>query len=227
MVIKPRDLFKMIDYTFLSPTASVKDVKKLCQRAIEYKFASVCINPIFVPMCFKLLKGSSIKVATVIAYPLGASTTESKAFQARQAIKEGCQELEIVMNLSALKSEADDLVKADIKAVVDATRVSPLGSGALVKVVIETAHLSSEEITKACRLAVDAGADFIQTSTGFGNLKSEIETISSIRKIVGREIGVKAAGTYQRFEDIVSLIDAGANRVGTDVDFLLADTVKD
>ena len=130
------------------------------------------------------------------------------------------------MNLSALKSKADDLVKADIKAVVDATRVSPLGSGALVKAVIETAYLSKEEIAKACKLAVDAGADFIQASTGFENLKSEAEIISSIRKIVGREIGVKAAGTYQRFEEIVSLIDAGANRVGTDVEFLLADVVK-
>ncbi|AZR73147.1 deoxyribose-phosphate aldolase [Anoxybacter fermentans] len=216
MAMKPRDLSKMIDHTLLKPTANVYDIKKLCKEALKYKFASVCVNPIFVPMCVKLLKGSSVKVTTVIGYPLGANTTEAKAFQTRQVVKEGAQEIDMVMNLGAFKSGAFDLVKADIKAVVDAARVSSLGPGALVKVNIECSYLSDEEIIKACTLAVEGGADFVVTSTGFGPYRTTGEHVSLIRKTVGREIGVKASGGIKTFEEAVDMLDAGANRIGTD-----------
>lgn len=215
MAMKPRDLAKFIDHTLLSPTANVQDIKRLCQEALRHKFAAVCANPIFVPMCVKLLKGSSVKVATVISFPLGANTTESKAFQVRQAVKEGAQEIDMVLNLGAFKSRASDLVKADIKTVVESARVSSLGAGALVKVILETAYLSEEEIVRACNLAIEGGADFIETSTGFLKQGATIEQVSLIRKTVGREIGVKASGGIRTFDQANNLLDAGANRIGT------------
>lgn len=215
MTMKPRDLAKLIDHTLLSATANVYDMKRLCQEALKYKFAAVCVNPIFVPMCARLLKGSSVKVATVVGFPLGASTTEAKAFQTRQGVKEGAQEIDMMINLGAFKSKAFDLVRSDIKAVVEAARVSSLGAGALVKVILETGYLSDAEIVQACQLAVEGGADFIKTSTGFGPGGATAEHVALMRKTVGREIGVKASGGIRTFADANAMLDAGANRIGT------------
>lgn len=215
MAMKPRDLAKLIDHTLLTATANVEDVKRICQEALKYKFAAVCVNPIFVPMCARLLKDSSIKVAAAIAFPLGTSTTEAKAFQTRQVMREGAQEIDVVMNLSALKSRAYDLVREDIKAVVMATRATALAGGVMVKAIIETGYLNDQELAKACSLAVDGGAEFIKTATGFGPKDVLLERISIMRKAIGREIGIAASGGIDTFEEAVGLLDAGANRIGT------------
>ncbi len=215
MAIKPKDMAKMIDHTFLRPTGRVEDIKKLCQEAKEHEFASVCIHPIFVPFAAKQLKESSVKVTTVIGFPLGANTTETKAFETRNAIKNGAQEMDMVMNLSAFKSRAYDLVRSDIKSVVDSTNTAGVTSDIIVKVIIETCYLDDDEIVKACELARDAGADFVKTSTGFGPGNATTEDVSLMRKTVGRDVGVKASGGIRNFSDALDMLDAGANRIGT------------
>ncbi|MFW6381655.1 MAG: deoxyribose-phosphate aldolase [Bacillota bacterium] len=215
MAIKPRDMAKMIDHTNLDPTATVEDIKTLCQEALDNDFASVCVHPIYVPLSAKLLEGSSVKVDTVVGFPLGASTTETKAFETKNAIKNGAQEIDMVINLGAFKSEAFDLVHSDIKAVVDATKSTGVTSDIIVKVIIEACFLDEEEIVKACEIARDAGADFVKSSTGFGSGGAEVEDISLMRKTVGRDIGVKAAGGIRDFARALDMLDAGANRIGT------------
>ena len=215
MAIKPKDVAKMIDHTYLKPTGRVEDIKKLCEEAREYEFASVCIHPIFVPFAAKQLKESSVKITTVIGFPLGANTTETKAFETRNAIKNGAQEMDMVMNLSAFKSKAYDLVRSDIKSVVDSTNTAGVTSDIIVKVIIETCYLDDEEIVKACELVRDAGADFVKTSTGFGPGNATTEDVSLMRKTVGRDVGVKASGGIRNFSDALDMLDAGANRIGT------------
>ncbi|MCG8515080.1 MAG: deoxyribose-phosphate aldolase [Halanaerobiales bacterium] len=215
MAIKPGDMAKMIDHTLLKTTATVEDIKRLCEEAKEYEFASVCINPIFVPMAAKLLSNTSVKVATVIGFPLGANTSETKAFETRNAIKNGAQEIDMVINMGAFKSNAFDLVKADIKAVVDATKTAGVTSDIIVKVIIETCYLTQEEIVTTCNIAKNAGADFVKTSTGYGIDGAKIEDVSLMRKTVGREIGVKASGGIRDYRQALAMLDAGANRIGT------------
>jgi deoxyribose-phosphate aldolase len=205
---------KMIDHTNLNATATVDDIKQLCEEALEYQFASVCVNPIYVPLATKLLEESSVKVCTVIGFPLGASTTETKAFETKNAIKNGAQEVDMVMNVGAFKSGAYDLVRSDIKAVKDATKSSGVTSDVIVKVILETCYLSDDEIVKACEIVKDVGADFVKTSTGFGTAGAEEEKVSLMRKTVGRDIGVKASGGIKNFEQALSMLDAGANRLG-------------
>lgn len=214
MAIKPRDMAKMIDHTMLSPVATVEDIKKLCQEANEYEFASVCVNPIFVPLAAKLLSSTSVKVTTVVGFPLGANTAETKAFETRNAIKNGAQEIDMVMNLGAFKSGAFDLVRADIKAVVDATKTAGVTSDIIVKVILETSYLDEDEIVQACTLAKNSGADFVKTSTGFGPGGAKIEDVSLMRKTVGREIGVKASAGIKDYHQALDMLDAGANRIG-------------
>jgi len=214
VAIKPRDMAKMIDHTNLNATATVEEIKQLCEEALEYQFASVCINPIYVPLANKLLEESSVKVCTVIGFPLGASTTETKAFETKNAIKNGAQEVDMVMNVGAFKSGAYDLVRSDIKAVKDATKSSGVTSDVIVKVILETCYLDDDEIVKACEIAKDVGADFVKTSTGFGTAGAEEEKVSLMRKTVGRDIGVKASGGIKNFEQALSMLDAGANRIG-------------
>jgi len=206
---------KMIDHTFLKPTGKVENIKKLCQEAKEHEFASVCVHPIFVPYASKQLKESSVKVTTVIGFPLGANTTETKAFETRNAIKNGAQEMDMVMNISAFKSKAYDLVRSDIKSVVDSTNTAGVTSDIIVKVIIETCYLEDDEIVKACEIAKDAGADFVKTSTGFGPGNATTEAVSLMRKTVGRDVGVKASGGIRDFADALDMLDAGANRIGT------------
>ena len=214
MAIKPRDMAKMIDHTNLSPTSTVDDIKKLCEEAKEHEFASVCVNPIYVPLSAKLLEESSVKVCTVVGFPLGANTTEVKSYETRNAIKNGAQEIDMVMNIGAFKSGAYEIFKADIKAVVDDTKKAGVSSDIIVKVILETCFLDEEEIVKACEIVKDSGADFVKTSTGFGDYGARVEDVSIMRKTVGRDIGVKASGGIKNFEQALEMLDAGANRIG-------------
>ena len=214
MAIKPRYMAKMLDHTNLDPTGTVEDIKQLCREALEYNFATVCVHPVYVPMCDKLLNDSSVKITTVVGFPLGANLSETKSFETRNAIKNGAQEVDMVMNLSAFKSKAYDIVKSDIKAVVDATKTAGVTSDIIVKVIIETCYLDDEEIIKACEITKNSGADFVKSSTGFGPEDVTTAEISLMRKTVGRDIGVKAAGGISNFEEALDMLDAGANRIG-------------
>lgn len=215
MAIKPKDMAKMVDYTMISPQVTVYDVRDACKEARRYDFASVCVNPCFVPLAAKLLEKSSVKVSTVIGFPLGATTSETKAYETKDAIRNGAQEIDMVVNISAIKSHKWDIVKEDIKAVVDATKIAGVTKDIITKVIIETSYLTEKEIVKMCEVVKKAGADFIMTSTGFANKGAESKSVSLIRKSVGRTMGVKANGGIDTFENALEMLDAGANRVGT------------
>ncbi|MFW6006448.1 MAG: deoxyribose-phosphate aldolase [Bacillota bacterium] len=214
MAIKPRDMAKMIDHTNLNPAGTVADIKRLCEEALEFDFASVCVLPVFVPLSSRLLEDSSVKVTTVVGFPLGGNTAETKSFETKNAIKNGAQEIDMVMSISAFKSEAYDMVESDIRAVVDATKTAGVTSDIIVKVIIETCYLSDEEIIRACEIVKSTGADFVKSSTGFGPENVTTDQIGIMRKTVGRDIGVKAAGGIKNFEQALDMLDAGANRIG-------------
>jgi len=200
---------QMIDHTVLKADTTAKQIEVLCQEAAEYKFASVCVNPTWVKKCAELLKDSEVKVCTVIGFPLGANTPEVKAFETAQAIQDGAEEVDMVINIGALKDGNNELVERDIKAVVDAAK-----GKALTKVIIETCLLTEEEKVRACELAVKAGADYVKTSTGFSTGGATKEDIALMRKTVGPEIGVKASGGVRNAEDAEVMIAAGATRIG-------------
>ena len=200
---------KMIDHTILKPEATEKEVLKLCKEAVEYNFASVCINPSMVPVAATALEGTDVEVCTVIGFPLGANTSAVKAFETKDAIAKGADEVDMVINIGALKDKNYELVYEDIKAVVDAANKE-----ALVKVIIETCYLTDEEKKIACELAVKAGTDYVKTSTGFGTGGSTPADIKLMRETVGENIGVKASGGVRCEEDAVKVIDAGATRIG-------------
>ena len=199
-----------IDHTFLKPDATKSDIIRLCDEAKAYHFAAVCVNPIWVPLCFELLKETSVKVAGVVGFPLGASTVESKAFETEQVIKNGANEIDMVMNIGALKSGDTEWVYKDILAVVQAA-----GDKAKVKVILETGLLSVDQIEAACLIAVRAGAHFVKTSTGFGTGGATTQHVSLMRKIVGPDRGVKASGGIRDLKTAQQMIEAGANRIGT------------
>ncbi|TLS39354.1 deoxyribose-phosphate aldolase [Pseudalkalibacillus caeni] len=199
----------MIDHTALKPDTTKEQIDKLCSEAKEYKFASVCINPTWVNYSSKQLEGSEVKVCTVIGFPLGATTTEVKAFETNDVIEKGATEVDMVINIGALKDGNHSLVEEDIKAVVDAAR-----GNALVKVIIETSLLTDDEKVKACELAVSAGADYVKTSTGFSGGGATVEDIKLMRKTVGPDIGVKASGGVRDLKSAEDLIEAGATRIG-------------
>ncbi len=199
----------MIDHTVLKATSTKEDVIKICNEAKEYGFFSVCINPTHIELVKEELKGSDVKVCTVIGFPLGANTPAVKAFETKDAIKRGADEVDMVINIGALKDKNYDLVLEDIKAVVDAANKE-----ALVKVIIETCYLTDEEKVKACELAVQAGTDFVKTSTGFGAGGSTPADIKLMRETVGPEIGVKASGGVRCEADAIAVIEAGASRIG-------------
>ncbi len=214
MAIKPRDMAKMLDYTNLEPIATVQDIKRLCENSLEYNFASICVLPIYVPLASKLLQNSSVKVTTVIGFPFGSSVSETKSFETKDAIKNGAQEVDMVMNLGAFKSKSFEIVQADIEAVVNSTKTAGVTSDIIVKVIIETCYLTDDEIVKACQIVKDSGADFVMSSTFFGPGEVTSEDISLMRKTVGRDIGVKASGDIRNFEEALAMLDAGANRIG-------------
>ncbi|MFD2679937.1 deoxyribose-phosphate aldolase [Bacillus seohaeanensis] len=199
----------MIDHTLLKPESTKEQVEILCQEAKEYKFASVCVNPTWVKYASELLNGTSVKVCTVIGFPLGANTPETKAFETKNAIENGATEVDMVINIGALKSGDFELVKRDIEAVVVASK-----GKALSKVIIETSLLTEEEKVKASQIAVNAGADFVKTSTGFSTGGATEEDIQLMRKTVGPEIGVKASGGVRSPEDAEKMVKAGATRIG-------------
>ncbi|WP_052256436.1 deoxyribose-phosphate aldolase [Salinicoccus sp. YB14-2] len=200
---------KYIDHTLLKPAVTQDEIFELCQEAKEYDFFSVCINPAWVQTASDLLKDSDVKVCTVIGFPLGATTSEVKAFETMNAIQNGADEVDMVINIGALKSGNEDLVFNDIKAVCDAA-----GTDALVKVIIESALLDSDEIVKASELSKKAGADFVKTSTGFNGAGASVEAVTLMRMTVGEEMGVKASGGVRSAEDAMKMIESGATRIG-------------
>nr|WP_107950299.1 deoxyribose-phosphate aldolase [Lysinibacillus parviboronicapiens] len=199
----------MIDHTLLKAEATKAQIEKLCAEAKQFGFASVCVNPTWVKYSSELLQDSNVLVCTVIGFPLGANTPAVKAFEAKDAIANGAKEVDTVINIGALKDQNFDLVQADIAAVVEAAKGS-----AIVKVIIEACLLTDEEKVKACELAVAAGADYVKTSTGFSTGGATAEDIALMRKTVGPELGVKASGGVRSLEDMQSMIDAGATRIG-------------
>jgi len=200
----------LIDHTLLRADASKAEVTKLIEEAKEYTFASVCLNPTWVSYAAELLKESSVKVCTVIGFPLGANTPETKAFETKNAIENGAGEVDMVINIGALKDKNDELVEKDIRAVVEAAK-----GKALVKVIIETCLLTEEEKIRACELSVKAGVDFVKTSTGFSTGGATVEDVALMRKVVGENVGVKASGGVRSLEDMKNVVAAGANRIGT------------
>lgn len=202
-------LASYIDHTLLKADALEIDVIKLCREALEYKFASVCINPSFVKLAHSFLKGTDVKVCTVIGFPLGATTSEVKAFEAETSINNGASEIDMVINIGALKSGKYDFVENDIKFVADKCK-----GKALLKVIIETCLLTDAEKVKACEISKSAGADFVKTSTGFSTSGATVEDIQLMRKCVGKGMGVKASGGIRDYETTIKMIEAGASRVG-------------
>jgi deoxyribose-phosphate aldolase len=200
----------LIDHTLLKPDATHDQIAQLCFEARKYNFASVCINPTHVKLCAELLKGSPVKVCTVIGFPLGATSPEVKVFEAQNAIQNGASEIDMVINIGALKARDLELVARDIRGVVVASH----SANALVKVIIETALLNDEEKVLACLLAKEAGADYVKTSTGFSGGGATVEDITLMRKTVGPNIGVKASGGIRTREDAEKMVAAGASRIG-------------
>ena len=200
---------KMIDHTVLKADTPLETIKRICDEAMEYGFASVCINPCHVAYCADYLKDSDVNVCTVIGFPLGANTSAVKAFETKDAIANGADEIDMVMNIGALKDKNYDLVRDDVKAVVEAA------NGTLVKVILETCLLTEDEIKKACELCVEAKADYVKTSTGFSTRGSTIEDVRIMKEAVHGKAKVKAAGGVRTPEDMVKIVAAGADRIGT------------
>jgi len=203
-------LAKYIDHTLLKPEATADQVTQLCSEAKTYHFASVCVNPARVSLCSELLKGTDVKVCSVIGFPLGATTPEVKAFEAEQAIRNGAQEIDMVINIGALKDRNLEMVARDIMAVLKPVREAHC----LLKVIIETALLTDEEKKIACLLTKEAGADYVKTSTGFSKAGATVEDVALMRRTVGPLLGVKAAGGIQSREDLDKMVKAGATRIG-------------
>jgi deoxyribose-phosphate aldolase len=205
------DIARLIDHTLLKPEATPDQIETICQDALRYNFATVCVNSAYVELAARLLKGSDVAVCTVVGFPLGATLTTVKSFEAEQAIHDGATEIDMVINIGALKNGDDSFVKQDIVAVVQCCH----HSNAICKVIIETALLTDDEKVRACKLCVQAGADFVKTSTGFSIGGANVEDVSLIRHIVGPDVGVKAAGGIRNLADAKAMITAGANRLGT------------
>ena len=203
-----KEIAKYIDHTLLSADGSAERVKQLCKEALDYNFASVCINSCYVSLCAELLKGSFVKVCSVVGFPLGAMVCEAKAFEAKVAVEQGADEIDMVINIGFLKDKRDKEVEEEIRRVREACADKTL------KVIIEAALLTQEEKIRACEIAVRAKADFVKTSTGFSTYGATVEDVELMRKTVGFEVGVKAAGGIRSYEQAVAMIKAGANRIG-------------
>jgi len=201
---------RMIDHTLLKPDATHDQIAQLCYEARKYEFASVCVNPSHVRLCAELLRGSPVKVCTVIGFPLGATSTAVKVYETETAIRDGAAEIDMVINVGALKARDFELVAQDINEVVRIAHAA----GAIVKVIIETSLLDQDEKVTACLLSKEAGADFVKTSTGFSGGGATIEDVALMRRVVGPEIGVKASGGVKSYEDARSMVEAGATRIG-------------
>ncbi|MGP8156978.1 MAG: deoxyribose-phosphate aldolase [Candidatus Acidiferrales bacterium] len=202
---------RLIDHTLLKPDATPEEIRKLCEEALHYGFASVCVHPWNVPQAAELVRGSAVRVTTVVAFPLGATLPRVKIFEAEEAIKVGAEEIDMVINIGALKSGQIEAVEADIRGVVEACH----RAGAICKVILETALLTSEEKVRGSLAAKSAGADFVKTSTGFGPGGATPEDVRLIRATVGPGMGIKAAGGVRTLEDLRKMVEAGATRIGS------------
>jgi deoxyribose-phosphate aldolase len=207
-VVDAADIAARIDHTLLKPTATSDQVRELCAEAREHQFASVCINPGFVALAAELLRGSPVKVCTVVGFPLGATTSFTKEAETKEAVANGADEIDMVINIGALKNGEDHLVEEDMAAVVRAS------SGRVTKSIFETALLSDDEVIRACRMAKRAGLDYVKTSTGFGPGGATVHHVALMRKTVGRSMGVKASGGVRDLEGAREMIRAGATRIG-------------
>lgn len=212
------DWASLIDHTLLKPEATESDIKTLCNEAIQFGFASVCVNPSWVRKAADFLRGSSIPVCTVIGFPLGATLPDVKAYEARRAIMNGATEVDMVINVGALKSGDDCLVEDDIRAVRQAAHEN----GVMLKVIIETALLTDDEKVRACLAAKNAGADFVKTSTGFAKGGATADDVALMRRTVGHELGVKASGGVKGIDDARKMFEAGATRIGASVGVKIA-----
>ena len=200
---------KLFDHTILKADATRKDVKRVCDEAMAYSFCSVCVNSYYVPYVANLLHGSDVKICSVVGFPLGAMSTRAKALEAKIAVMDGADEIDMVINVGALKDRDYSVVLEDIKAVKEACGEN------ILKVIIETGRLTDDEKVKACELAKEAGADFVKTSTGFSTAGAKVEDVRLMRETVGPDMGVKASGGIHDKEFAKELVDAGANRLGT------------
>ncbi len=212
MSISKGELVKIIDATNVKATATYDDIIRLCKDAVHYGFGCVCVNPVYVELAASLLKKSEVKVCSTVGFPFGTVLPDIKALEAVKAVEDGAEELDMVINLSALKSKNHQMVKRDIRSVVD---VKQLSEEIIVKVIIETNYLTGREKIVACKLVKEAGADFVKTSTGFFGKGATVEDVQLMRKTVGKGFGVKAAGGIRTYADTVAMIKAGADRIGT------------
>ena len=215
------ELARMIDHTQLKPDATYEQIQKLCREALKYGFYAVVVNPCFVKYASGLVKSKNVKVAGVVGFPLGATTSEVKAFETRNLIENGADEVDMVINIGALKSGEFDLVKKDIEMVVEAAQP------ATVKVIIETCYLTHDEKVKACMLAKEAGADFVKTSTGFGSAGASVSDVKLMRTTIGEDMGVKAAGGIRDCKTALEMIKAGANRIGASQSVSIIEEMKE
>ena len=213
-----RDWASLVDHTLLKPEASEADIRRLCEEAAQYHFASVCVNPTWVKSSACMLRGSGVPVCTVVGFPLGATLADVKAYETRRAIFDGAREIDMVINIGALKSGDDCAVEYDIRSVVEAAHAE----GVLVKTIIEAALLTDDEKVRACLAAKHAGADFVKTSTGFAKSGATVADVALMRRTVGAEMGVKAAGGVRGIEDARAMVEAGATRIGASVGVKIA-----
>ena len=210
-MVTKHEIARLIDHTLLAPTATRDQIRQLCLEAVELGFGAVCVNGVWVLEAARLLAESEVKVCSVVGFPLGASATAAKRAEAEAALSDGAVEIDMVMDLGGFESEDDDRVRADIAAVADTVAAR----NGLLKVILETALHDDVDIVRACRLAVEGGAQFVKTSTGFGVGGATVDAVRLMRQTVGPEIGVKASGGIRTFENAVAMFEAGANRLGT------------
>ena len=208
--LSAQELAGMIDHTLLKPDATISEINQLCEEAIQYNFASVCVNPYYVDTCFNLIKSSNVKVCTVIGFPLGATTTRTKYLEAEESIKNGAEELDMVINIGKLKDKDYQFVLDDLKAIADLSKRHLCTS----KVILETCLLTDEEKVVACLLSKEAGINFVKTSTGFSKSGATVHDVSLMKFVVGDKLEIKASGGIRSYEDAIAMINAGATRLG-------------
>ena len=205
-----KPLNKYFDHTLLKPEATNEQIDALCEEARQYDFYSVCVNTCYVSRCYDALRGTDVKVAAVVGFPLGACTTQSKVFETKEAFMDGASEVDMVLNVGKFRSGDNDYIRDDIRAVAEAAH----SFGGIVKIILETCLLSDEEIAEACKLSMEAGADFVKTSTGFSTGGATAEDVALMKKTVGDHLQVKASGGIRDYDQCMKMIEAGADRIG-------------
>ncbi len=223
-MVSREQLTKMIDHSLLNPSLTAEEIRKGCADGLRYGFAAVVVNPAHVSIAAKVLQPSPVKVCSVLSFPFGLSPSEVKAHEARTVLAQGAQEVDMVMNFSALRSGYASVVQADIEAVVKEAK--QFSKGVVVKVILENCYLSNEEKTQACKLALESGANYVKTSTGFGTGGATVEDVRLMRRAVGEKLGVKAAGGIRTLDQAVAMVEAGANRIGTSASISIVEAIK-